>query len=248
MNLQTDLGVQSYCFRGFKENARVAALVREMGVQTLELCGVHVDFSQPDTWDSVLKDYADAGVRIVSLGVEGVGNDPQKERGVFEFAKRCGAKHISVTFNIEAVPQAYRTAEELAQEYDVKLGIHNHGGYDWLGSATALAYAFKQTNERVGLCLDTAWALDASQNPVETATKFHERLYGAHLKDFVFNRAKKPEDVVIGEGNLDLPAFCRVLQSAPNLEFAVIEYEGDIENPLPALQECVKAAQAAMSA
>ena len=248
MNLKADLGVQSYCFRAFKENERVAALVREMGVSTIELCAVHVDFKQPETWDKVLQAYADAEVRVVSVGVQGMSGDEPTERRFFEFARQAGAQHISVTFRIGQVPQAYRVAEQLAAEFDVKLGIHNHGGYDWLGSTTALEHALSQTNERIGLCLDTAWALDASQNPVKTAEQFLSRLYGAHLKDFVFDRAKKPSDVVIGEGNLDLPAFISALQAAPSLTFAVIEYEGDIENPLPALKECVTAAHNAIDA
>lgn len=42
---------------------------------------------------------------------------------------------------------------------------------------------------------------DSGLDPVEMAQKFSERLYSVHIKDFSFNPAGKPEDVVAGEGD-----------------------------------------------
>ena len=103
-----------------------------------------------------------------------------------------------------------------------------------------LAQVFASTSPRIGLCLDTAWALDAHENPVAMAEKFAERLYGVHLKDFVFDRAGRPSDVVIGEGNLDLPRMLALLESNEHTASVVIEYEGDIADPGPALTRCVQ--------
>ncbi len=50
-----DFGVQSYCFRNFKNNADVAQKVREIGVDKIELCGVHADFNQPSAFKDVVK-------------------------------------------------------------------------------------------------------------------------------------------------------------------------------------------------
>ena len=47
--------------------------------------------------------------------------------------------------------------------------------------------------------------------------------------------------MIIGEGNLDLPKFMTVLKQANFTGPVVIEYEGDVENPVPALKECVAA-------
>jgi len=78
------------------------------------------------------------------------------------------------------------------------------------------------------------------------ATRFGDRLYGTHIKDFVFDRARRSEDVIVGTGNLDLPAFVELLEASPTLKFAVLEYEGDVENPVPALKECVTAVRATL--
>ena len=43
---------------------------------------------------------------------------------------------------------------------------------------------------RIRFCIDTAWAVDVEQNPIQMAEKFADRLYGAHSEDFVFDRAQ----------------------------------------------------------
>jgi sugar phosphate isomerase/epimerase len=244
VNFGQDLGVQSYCFRHFKDNKEVAQLVRQCGLERIELCAVHVDFGKPETFESVIADYHAAGVAIGSIGVQSFKDDPRAERNSFEFARAAGARDISVTFGIDSAPQCYRTAEKLADEYDMSLGIHNHGGYDWLGNIPSLQHVFANSSKRIGLCLDTAWALDAGHNAVDMAQRFADRLYGVHIKDFIFDRARRPEDVVVGSGNLDLPRLMQLINANPATHYAVLEYEGDVENPVPALQQCVAAVRA----
>ena len=48
-------------------------------------------------------------------------------------------------------------------------------------SATLVAQVFASTSPRIGLCLDTAWALDAHEDPVAMAGKFADRLYGVQF-------------------------------------------------------------------
>lgn len=233
------MGVQSYCFRHFKDNAQVAQMIRDCGLNAVEICGVHVDFSAPDTFQKVIETYQNTGVQIVSIGVQGLKNDEAIERNYFDFAKQAGAKMMAISFGLGTTPESYRAAEKLADEYDLRLAIHNHGGRDWLGSAAMLGHVLADTSERIGLCIDTAWALDSGENPIQMAEKFADRLYGAHIKDFVFDRARHPEDVVVGTGNLDLPKFVEILKTNAKVGYAVLEYEGDAENPVPALKQCV---------
>jgi inosose dehydratase len=235
------MGVQSYCFRNFKDNATVAKMVRECGLTRIELCGVHANFSQPDTFDAVIKTYRDAGVQIVSLGVNRITGDESADRPQFEFLRRCGARFMSVDFPLGNLVAALRVAEKLAAEYDVRLGIHNHGGRHALGCGAVLEWVFKQCNERVGLCMDTAWALDSGEEPVKWVERFGPRLVGLHLKDFTFDRARKPEDVVIGTGNLKLGALAASLQKIGFDGYTILEYEGDANQPVPAVIACRKA-------
>jgi sugar phosphate isomerase/epimerase len=68
---------------------------------------------------------------------------------------------------------------------------------------------------------------------------FKGRVYGVHYKDFTFDRRGKWTDVVVGTGNLNLPEFVQALDASNFDGMAVIEYEADAANPVPALTECV---------
>ena len=65
--------------------------------------------------------------------------------------------------------------------------------------------------------------------------------YSVHLKDFVFDKARKPEDVVVGEGNLDLNKTFTTLKNINFQGRLILEYEGDPADPIPALKQCVEA-------
>ena len=73
------------------------------------------------------------------------------------------------------------------------------------------------------------------------AERYSDRLYGVHIKDFVFDRARNPEDVIVGQGNLNLPRLVEIIESNENVKMMVLEYEGDVKDPVPALKECVAA-------
>ncbi len=66
-------------------------------------------------------------------------------------------------------------------------------------------------------------------------------MYGVHVKDFVFDRSGTPTDVVVGEGNLDLGTLQTVLNNGEFDGYIVLEYEGDVDDPVPALKKCVAA-------
>jgi inosose dehydratase len=244
MNINEQLAVQSFCFRNFKDNQKVVELVKACGLSAIEVCGIHADFDDESTFDDVLQVYADGGVKIVSIGVEGFGDDEAAARKRFEFAKKAGLKVFSCDFGVSTVPASYRMAEKLADEYDINVAIHNHGGRHWLGSGQMLNQVFADTSPRIGLCLDTAWALDSRENPVKMAEQFGDRLYSLHFKDFTFQPDRSPVDVVVGTGNLDLPVLMALLDRLNFSGPAIIEYEGDVEDPAPAVAKCVEAIKA----
>lgn len=241
------LGVQSYCFREFKDNAATAQMVKDLGLGAIELCGVHVDFQKPAAFAAAIGPYRDRGLAIVSTGVNRISGREKEDLPLFDFLKSCGALHMSVDFALDGLDDALKSAEKLSEQYGVRLGIHNHGGRHWLGSAQALSHVFKRTSPRIGLCLDTAWALDSREDPLALIDQFRERLTSVHLKDFVFDRARKPEDVVVGTGNLDLAKLDQKLKAAGFSGPAIIEYEGDPKDPMPALKKCTAAIRQGMS-
>jgi sugar phosphate isomerase/epimerase len=112
-----------------------------------------------------------------------------------------------------------------------------------------IEHLLKLGGPNIGVNIDTAWCMQIGPwggDPVQwVRERFKGRVYGVHYKDFVFDRRGKWEDVVVGTGNLDLPAFVRALEETGFDGMAVIEYEANPENPVAALTECVNRMRAA---
>jgi sugar phosphate isomerase/epimerase len=53
--------------------------------------------------------------------------------------------------------------------------------------------------------------------------------------------------VIIGEGNLNLKKFLATLADIGFDGTFVLEYEGDVDDPVPALKQCVDAVRAALA-
>ena len=242
-----ELGLQSFCLRGMKDTHEVIKGVKACGLRRIEVCGVHASWDDPVAFGRVAGVYRDGGVPIVSIGVNRIDPDRAQAQKLFDCAREAGLQRMSVDFALEGAEEALRIADALAEQYGIVLGIHNHGGRHWLGSATALQWVFSRTSPRVGLSLDTAWALDSREDPLELVRTFGQRLHIVHLKDFVFARDRTPEDVVVGTGNLDLRTLDAALTEAGFAGEAILEYEGDVDDPVPALRECVAAIGEQMS-
>lgn len=244
-SIKSSIHVQSWSFRAFKTVPQLIEQLKKVGADGTELCGAHADFNDESTFDTVIGQFKQAGLQIVSIGVEGFSGDEAAYEKRFKFLKAAGARRMAVTFGPDNHLASITTIERLAEKYDIFCGIHNHGGYDWLGSRTALAYIFRNAGPRLGLEMDAAWCMQAGENPIQMAEQFAERLYGVHFKDFVFDRAGRGNDVVVGEGNLELKKLIEIVKDkAPDGCISVIEYEADVENPAPAIARCVDAMRA----
>jgi sugar phosphate isomerase/epimerase len=213
-------------------------------MSNIELCRSHVDFSDEGSFEETVGIYRSAGVNIVSTGVNAMAGDEQEERKLFEFVKLAGARFMSVSFNLGSMPDCLRVAEGLAEEYDVRLGIHNHGGRHWLGNVSTLSWVLSQTSSRIGLSLDTGWAIDAGEDPVKMIEDFPDRVYGIHFKDFTFDSARTPKPVTAGTGALDLQGVLKALEAVGFEGFAVVEHEGDANDPVSDVMECARAIRA----
>ena len=247
MSKALDFGVQSYCFRHFKNNAEVASMVKEIGLDKIEICAVHADLGDPEGFREVVEVYREAGVSVISLGVQTFTGDPAEEK-YFECAVVAGAKHISCHFQPDSFLKAVPMVRGWSRKHDVRVGIHCHGGYNFNGNPDTLKYLLSLGQPEIGLCIDTAWAMQIGPNhgnPVKWVRElFRGQVYGIHYKDFVFGRDGAWQDVVVGEGNLDLPEMIKALDETGFDGMAVIEYEADVENPVPALKRCVESMRA----
>jgi sugar phosphate isomerase/epimerase len=234
------LGIQTYGFRNFPMHAQVIEMSKACEVDKIELCATHFDPAKDDG-AAVLEGYAKGGIAVTAFfAFTAFGEDERTDRSVFEFAKL--AKLPSVVGDL--APAKLAQADKLATEYGVNIAVHNHGRHHHYGSIEALQELFSMVSPSLGLCLDTAWALDSGIDPLEFAQRFRERLYGIHIKDFVFDSAGEPREVVVGTGDLDLDGINRYVIDTNFDGFYTLEYEGDADNPVPVTKECVEAIRA----
>ena len=238
------LAIQSWCFRGFKTHDEVTAALGECGVSRIELSHAHYKPWEAGDHREIVDYYRRRGVAISCYGAFGIAGDEEKARKVFDFAKTAGFDTIVVMFGQGGL----ETGEKLCAEYGKRIAVHNHGRHDPDGSVWRIEELLAGSSPNVGLCLDTAWMIDSGEDPVKVAEKFADRLYGVHIKDFVFDRAGKHSDVVVGTGNLDLPGFLKTLRRIDFNGFFTLEYEGDVNDPIPATKKCVEAIRRAAEA
>ena len=235
-----DVGVQSWSFREFKTPEALCGKLKEVGVTATEVCGVQANFDDASQHDAPIAALKKEGMRVFSIGVQTFTGNTAVERQWFDFAKKAGAKYISAHFQIGTYRDAIKVASGLSEATGVKLALHCHGGYMFGGSFDVIDHIQQLGGPYVGVNIDTAWCMQAAGNPVEWVKKWGKKVYGIHYKDFTFDRAAKWTDVVVGTGNLDLPAFVAALKTGKFDGMAVIEYEADPSNPVLALTECIK--------
>ena len=126
--------------------------------------------------------------------------------------KAAGARHISAHFTVATFQTAVPATARLCDEFDIRIGIHCHGGYMFGGSPDVLEHLCKLGGPKIGINLDTAWCMQIGPNgnPIQwVRERFKGKIFGVHFKDFVFDKRAQWSDVVVGEGNLDLPGFVR---------------------------------------
>lgn len=231
------LAIQSYSFGGdAMTNEQVLEHMNRLGLKRAEFCDPHLHFEDPDTLKQNIERIQNSGIQAVSVGVCKLDTEP-RIRARFQAARTLGAKQMSVTFHPEGMWDVFNLAEKLAEEYDLQLAIHNHGGHDWLGNVKMLQYIFENVSPRFGLSLDTAWALDAGVEPEQWVETFADRLQVVHLKDVHYaENQRKPVDNALGEGQIDVPAVLGALGKVNFAGHMVLEVESEEADPIAPIE------------
>ena len=175
------------------------------------------------------------GITISSFGINWFDCEEDEARPYFEFCKRANIPVMGIMMALDRLPMI----EKLCAEYGIKVALHAHGRHDPLGNAVALRKLIDSSSSNIGICLETCWLIDAGERPEEIALEFKERIYGAHIKDLVFDDNGEAVDVIVGTGLLNLPAVLKALKGAP-LSYVTLEYEGEAEAPLDNVKKCVE--------
>jgi len=108
----------------------------------------------------------------------------------------------------DPAPESFAYLARLCQEYRIRVAIHNHGPNTRYDTIRTVEDAMRGQPDWIGACIDTAHFLRSGEDPVEAARRFGKRVHAVHLKD-VKDRTRY---TLLGEGDLDLVGFLRVLR------------------------------------
>lgn len=237
------LGIQLYSLRGFDVDTALRHS-KELGFEEIEFySGMFPTNSSPEQIADMKQKVADLGLTISAHGVNGFSKNHDANRQTFEFAKAIGVPLITA----DPDPDSFDSLERLVKEFDIRIGIHNHGPGHRYNKAIDVLTAIDGRDERIGACADLGHFIRSGQSATEVIRLLQGRLYGIHLKDFA-EMKKDTAGVILGKGHLDVVGVFQALQATgfPNNGAISLEYEENPSDPIEDIRQCVAVAKSAI--
>ena len=238
------IGAQSYSLRSFNLVEAIRHL-QGMGLHFVELYSKHMPVNaQGKQLEEIQQVLAQAEIKLAAHGVSGFTNEHEKNRLVFEFARRAGIRNITAN----PQPEAFDSLDKLCEEYDVRIAIHNHGPGALYDKISDVKKAVKDRHPNVGACIDTGHFIRSKEDPVQAIYDLKGRVFGLHIKDEE-KQEKNSHNVIIGTGHLDLVGMFRALKKTdfPADGGLSLEYEANPQNPIDDMKQCLVAAKEAIA-
>jgi inosose dehydratase len=217
------IGIASYSLRQHDLETAIRHIA-ELDLHWVEFFGGHYSaVTDPKRISGVAKLLEPHGIRMHAHWVGDLGADKNANRALFEFARQAGVPLLTG----HPLPPSLPILDSLVQEFDVKVGIHNHGPDHLYDTVDDMLDAAAPWDERIGFCLDTGHCMRSGEDPAHAVRRLGGRLYGLHLKDHEWIGRDEPPQTILGEGALNLEELCQALRE---VEFeAPISIEYDIE-------------------
>lgn len=164
-------------------------------------------------------------------------NDEPAARQTFEFAKTMGCRMLVS----EPAVDAFDMLEELCEEFQIDLAIHNHpeefGSIYW--RPEVVLDVCRGRGKRIGACCDTGHWIRSGLKPVECLKKMEGHITTVHLKDIGQWGDPKGRDVPLGKGVGDYTAVLTELHRQGFRGVLTVEYEHDSPKLLDEVAECI---------
>lgn len=238
------LGIQMYSLRAFPVDVALKHAA-EAGFEQVEFYKgmLPVDATEQQIADIKAKVTAH-GLSMSAHGVNRFGKDLAANESVFKFAKALGIKNITA----DPDPTIFDQLDELVEEFDIRIAIHNHGPRHRYNKVVDVLRAVEGHDQRIGACADLGHYIRSGEKPTEVVRLLKGRLYGIHLKDFA-EMKDKTDGVIIGKGHLDVEGVIDALLAVdfPSDGALSLEYEENKEDPIADIQQCQEVAAKAIS-
>lgn len=161
--------------------------------------------------------------------------DKSENRKLFE---------LGLLFDMEMIvvepkhPSQWDNLEELAVEYDIKLGIHNHGIESTYGNPLTIQKILAERDQRIGVCLDVGWVTAAGFDAAKVFKNYGTRVFDIHFKDKTPTTKGDNEsfvDTELGRGATNFRGlFSEIKKSEWNGVMAIETDSNEFaENPVP---------------
>jgi len=211
---QPKLGIQSWTLRemNFEQALEFASKHK---LKYIQCTNKHIDPLAPLEESLKQKAQLEArGIQFYTFGVAGTSMNKEENRKLFQFAKAMGIKLIIVEPREAA---QWDNLEELVKEYDIKLGIHNHGLNSVYGHPDTVKKILNARDARIGVCLDVGHVTGAGFDADKVFREYQGRVFDIHLKDKKIEQVDgKPTivDVHIGSGSSNYAGLFEELRKA----------------------------------
>jgi sugar phosphate isomerase/epimerase len=230
------LGIASYSLRKFPFDKAIE-MAKACDVKYINFKDVHLPRTDPpDAIRAATAKTAAAGLTIMGGGTITMRNDTPEEtatlRKDFEYAKLAGFPVIVAAPSIKSLD----AVEQLAKEFQIQVAIHNHGPEDKFFPSPYDVYKHvKGRDKHLGMCIDIGHTWRAGTDPTKAVLELRDRVYDLHVKD-LRNLKERDSQVIVGKGAIDFPALFRALIKIGYTGHAGLEYEIDVDDPLPGMQ------------
>ncbi len=229
------MGIASYTFSRLPLEPTIQG-IRRVGLHYVSIKEAHLPLkSTTEERKRVAKLFRDAGITPLSCGNIRITDDEAETRNTFEYARDAGIPTIVCSPSRSSLS----LLDQMVREFDIKIAIHNHGPEDKVWPSPYDAWeAVEKHDERLGLCIDVGHTRRAGVDPVEAIRKCSARLYDLHIKD-ISSPSGVSRPVELGRGVLDLHGILRALLDIKFPYHVGLEYEKDMQDPLPGVAESI---------
>lgn len=226
------IGIAGYTFLHFDIPASIS-MMKRLDVHKVSLKDFHLPLdSTPEKIKSVLGQFSAANIEVYTLGVIYMKTKDAVDQA-FDYAKRVGVSMIVAVPTYDLLDYT----EQKVKSTGIRVAIHNHGPEDKLYPGPADVYKrITNRDPKMGLCLDIGHARRAGAHIPEAIKKYHDRLFDMHIKD-VTGLGKEGKAIEVGRGIIDFPAVIKALEEVNYRGCCSLEFEKDMQDPLPGLAE-----------
>ena len=223
------LGIASYTFRNF-DQAHLIQFMKDLKTPYLNLKDVHLPMTPADQVAAKAAEYRAAGLTLTADGTISFPKDEDDDiRAKFEYCKAAGISLIVGAPTHKTLPRV----EKFVKEYNIRVGIHNHGTEDKeFPSPLDVLAAVKNMDPRLGCCIDVGHTMRTGTDVVAALRQAGPRLFDVHMKDLADKNSKESQ-VAVGDGVMPVPEIFKALIDMRYAGNVDLEYEIFPTDPMP---------------